>query len=347
VAKEIGKAWLEGQRGRRQQRRGDRGASPTAQEATDHRESAIAQKGIVEVLWGLPMEAGIFPRTDEFLTFVRLAEPMTQTRPSVPPAAEFQQFIEEAKPFLIGAVYSSLRGLAPRLALIRRWLITHDLLSIAGFAYDEDPYTELIAWALDPATHLESAIQRQRAWLSRSPFAAELDFDLPATPRTQLVTQAGIPDMVLQYERFAVVLEAKTGTGEHRTPRGDFQTIDYPPAVKQKLGLPDSMPVRVVFLTPERREAANPNAFNTTFVDLSLALADVLEGFQLSDELRHAYAMLFTHFLTCATPLGADLRCVIQDFVQWENRLDDESFLMGKMNEIEAAMKWFSPEAYK
>lgn len=271
---------------------------------------------------------------DQFRRFIELSRTLIATVHVDSPVSSFQQFLQESTPLLIDPIRTSLEKLGGRLALMQRWLVAHDLLRIAGFTYAEDPYTELIAWAIHPNTHPDSAMQRQRAWLRSFPFDACLDFIRAAIPETQLFTNDGIPDLILKYESFVVVVEAKTGSAEHTAPSGALQTVAYPDAVRHRLSLDESIPIYIVFLTPDRRAAANPKAVNTTFAEFSLSLAAELETVSLPEDLRWAYRMLLTHFFTCAVPRGVDVLSLLRKANEWIEHRDDRALLASKLNEI-------------
>jgi hypothetical protein len=96
-----------------------------------------------------------------------------------------------------------------------------------------------------------------------------------------------------------------------------------------------------VFLTISGKTAKNPDAFATTFVEFTLRTMSALEasgGAMPAADVRFAFSMLFTHFLTAAVPVGVDLRRVIQLFDNWESRLTDIKFLEKHMNEIAESM---------
>jgi hypothetical protein len=283
---------------------------------------------------------------DQFRHFIQLSEALASMLHPAPPVSGFWQFIQESTSLIIKPVRASLEALGSRLALMRRWLVSHDLLRIAGFTYAEDPYTELMAWALRPDTHPESAVQRQLAWLRGFPFGTGLHFERPATPRTQVRTEDGIPDLILEYETFVVITEAKTGSEEHLAPSGTPQTLAYPDSVRRELGLDESKSVYMVFITPDRRKASNPEAFNTTFAEFALSLASALEAIPLPEDVRWAYAMLFTHFFRCALPPETDPFAVIKNVDEWLNHLDDDAFLIDRLNEIMGAIRLFSPGAF-
>lgn len=282
------------------------------------------------------MSTEIESTINQFRQFIQLSEALLPTLHPVTPESDFLRFIQNSIPLILGPIRASLEAIRSEVALIRRWLVPHDLLRIAGFSYAEDPYTELIAWALHPDTHPESASLRQRAWLNSFRFGETVSFDHPARPRTQFCTDDGIPDLILDYETFVVIVEAKTGSEEHTTPSGIMQTSAYPDAVRRALSLPEWKSIYVIFITPDRRKASNREAFNTTFVEFALVLASHLDTIDLPGDLRSAYAMLITHFITCAIHPGIDIRASIENANEWLNQLSDDNFLISRMNEISA-----------
>ena len=277
---------------------------------------------------------------DQFHRFIQLSQPLASTQQ---PESDFRRFIQESTRLIIGPDRTSLRVVDEKITTMCRWLVSHDLLRIARFSYVEDAYTELMAWALHPGTHPESGMRRQCAWLRSLPFGRELHFESPATPRTQFYTNDGIPDLILEYETFVVVVEAKTGAEEHAAPSGLLQTKAYPVSVKHALRLPDETSVYMVYITPDRRRASNPESISTSFVDFSLALASELDAISLPEDLRWAYAMLFTHFLTCAVPPGTDTPAIIHNANEWRDHLGDDAFLGRRLNRITEAIQLFVP----
>ena len=63
----------------------------------------------------------------------------------------------------------------------------------------------------------------------------------------------------------------------------------------------------IVFLTPDGREAANPNAIATTYKLLVTVIAASLSPDEMSHNLRWAYSAVITHFLTHAVHSQADM----------------------------------------
>jgi hypothetical protein len=160
----------------------------------------------------------------------------------------------------------------------------------------EDSYTELLAWALHPATHRQTAELRQRAWL------ASLGIDWRgashAEPKTWLQTEHGVPDLVLQYGTQTVVVEVKTDSAEHLVGSGGYQTLDYPDEVRKALDLGPGHQMHMVFITPDGREAASPDAKCTSFAQFALVMAKTLEHVDLAGDIRTAFSMLITEFAT-------------------------------------------------
>jgi len=258
------------------------------------------------------------------------------------PVSEFSSFIEAAKPLVAGPLRSAVAALGPRIAALSPWLTEHDLLAVAGRTYDEDAYTELLAWAIAPETHPPTALRRQVAWLRSMGLPQPI---APAKPRTQVDTDDGIPDLVLDYGDFTLVVEAKTGSHEHETPTsGSMQTISYPEAVRRRLGLSPSKAVHVAFLTPDRKRAANENAVLTTYLDFTLALADALRDEDLNPDLRAMFKMLFTHFATRAVPFGVEGATVLRGAVSWltEALLVDDGVLLSRLGDVRDLQRLFS-----
>src|SRR4051812_32264138 len=103
---------------------------------------------------------------EQFRMFASAAERLLpRLRPCVP-VPDFIAFARTATPFAVENVSRALPRLAHRAALVSRWVTDHDLLDVAGLAYAENPYIELLAWALRRDTEPASAVARQRAWIA-------------------------------------------------------------------------------------------------------------------------------------------------------------------------------------
>jgi hypothetical protein len=227
-------------------------------------------------------------------------------------------------------------------------MIRDDLLEVAGLRFVEDAYTELMRWALAPETHPASAVDRQRSWLQCAGLDEEVCEGAPCEPQTQIWTEDGVPDLILRFRGGTVVVETKTGSREHDTPSGRPQTVSYPQAVRQKFKLPPETPVKVLFVTPEGLSAQNAEAKATTFVEFVFALVRVLDDHGLSRELGTgaAYAMLFTHFLNCATVAKVRASELIERVVSWskEPDWDSDSRILERRAELLAAIEMLLPE---
>jgi hypothetical protein len=240
----------------------------------------------------------------QFIAFVDQAKPILLTpRPRLS-IAEFESFLEEAKPLAILQVRQALENQREQLKNVCCWLIpsSSDILAAAGLSGFENPYTNLIKWMLYPSGRPDLAIRCQRAWLKalNLPIAEEIEEAIE--PQVQFVIDDGRADIVLhfQQQQCVVIIEAKTGTVEHETPRSKAQTIAYPPAVRRKLGLPADHPCEMIFLTQSGLLAADQSAINTTYDTLVSAIACELSPYELPFDLRWAYSTIITHLLTYA-----------------------------------------------
>ncbi|HSZ59579.1 MAG TPA: hypothetical protein VK797_28305 [Tepidisphaeraceae bacterium] len=257
----------------------------------------------------------------EFLKFVQETQHIVWHRSAGTPDAQFKEFIDAASPIVAKEIQELLPRIAERAQLTCRWLVRHDLIWEAGLSYVEDSYTSLMRWALDPRTHPASAAKRQRSWLE-SMGLDDLCGDEPATPKAWERTDDGIPDLVMHFPGGILVVEAKTGSTEHAAPSGMPQTMAYPEAVRRELGLNREARIEIVFITPDRRAAANPDAKCTTFVEFAIALARALDIEEMHADTRAAYAMVVTHFLTCATPTAVSARELLERVVAWSAQPD-------------------------
>jgi hypothetical protein len=175
----------------------------------------------------------------------------------------------------------------------------------------ENSYTKLVAWSLSPDVHGEGlATRMQKAWLCSLGIAEASSIRHPEEPVPFLLTEDGIPDLVFKYPNFVVVVEAKTGTGEHSTPSGQPQSVAYPESVSKALRLAASTPVYMVYLTPSGESAANEDAIATTYVAFAVALASGLREENLSPEVLVLMKLLITHLVCSAVPVGLNLRLV-------------------------------------
>jgi hypothetical protein len=258
---------------------------------------------------------------EQFRNFATAAKRLPQLQVRVP-VSEFASFANRATPLAIENVSKMLPTLAKRASLITRWMTDHDLLDVAGLAYAENPYIELLAWALRRETHPPSALVRQEAWIAALKLDPPLKIEQPIVPVTQFVTGDGRPDLLLHYPDAVVVVEVKTGTNEHETPSGLSQTEAYAPSVRKTLRLPDSIHVHVVFLTPARERAVNPAAVSTSFVEFVSSVASVLEECELPAATAGAFQMLFTHLLANASPISGGVIDLIRVVAAWSSEKD-------------------------
>lgn len=260
--------------------------------------------------------------------------------------SEFRQFIDKAMPLVLAEVKALLPEIARRAAHVWKWMVRHDLLEIANCSRVENAYTELMAWALRPVTHPESGIQRQVSWLRMMRLDGAIMPAAPCEPQTQLRTDDGIPDMVLDYPEGAIVVEAKVGTLEHEAPSGLMQTLAYVEAVRRKLSLPSDKQVMVIFLSPAGMQAANEEATCTTYADFVVAMAEALEGCEIPFDLRAAFSILFTHFLAVSGSATFTVYQLIEAIVDWSKQPDwrSDSQVNRHLPRLIEAVQVLSPE---
>ncbi len=261
----------------------------------------------------------------KFRQFCEQAKPAVERSKPKPPIKQFCQFIESAKPKLFESVAGKLHIIRDALANLKPWLLDdrHDLLAVAQVTLAENPYTDLVAWAIDPHINPVLATECQRAWL-RS-LGIETQSFRPTRPITQLFTDDGIPDLVLHYPELLVIVEAKTGTGEHETPSETMQTVSYPSAVRRHFGKPDDFPTEVVYLTLDRTDAANASAIRTSYFEFAVILAAALNRVPVSDDddTKPLYRLIVNHFATRTASLGRGISELF--FLADERSLDDRA----------------------
>jgi hypothetical protein len=264
----------------------------------------------------------------------------------------FLIFINAAKILLVKDIRQSLSENLSLIKNLRRWLIPskYDLLTIAQLTGFEDPYTELISWMLYPPERPDIALRCQRVFLTRLGLRdLGTKLDQPVRPVTQFITETSRPDLVMRFEKlgFLLVLEAKTDSAEHETPNGKMQTHAYPDDVRNKLFLSSDYDVKIVFLTRNGEQAANPEAILITYGDIVYSLALELRPDELPEDLRWIYATVFTHFFTHAAPDYADIAHAIRRVCEFDGdcrmELADRTVL-ADLASFRALTKLFSRE---
>ena len=245
---------------------------------------------------------------DDFKAFADASQAVLAAHEQHGPIHEFKRFVRIARPLAAKELRADILRLRPKLDRVCRWMLPHDLLQVAGLSYVENAYTNLIGWAIYPNGDPKLALTCQKAWLSTLGIPQSKHMRKPSKPLTQLPTRSGRPDMVLDCREggFAVVVEAKTGSGEHLTPQEQMQTVIYPEAVRRALALPESVPVYMVFLTPDGTPAENEEAVNTTYAWFVLAIALAVSRHTLTDPMKWMYSAILTHFLSAACPRRID-----------------------------------------
>ncbi|SRR6266446_1946033 len=263
----------------------------------------------------------------EALAFRQFLTAVTRLRQkSVDYHQRLTTFLIQAKPLVVGPARRQWQDLKPLIDILSAWHTNCDLLD--KIVSLEDSYTELIAWALRPATHPKSALLRQRNWLAS--LGVELADETPAEPRTQMPTNDGVPDLVLPFETQTIIVEVKTDSDEHPAPSGKDQTFAYLDAVRSSLHLSPQHSLRIVFLTPDSRPAKNPDAMCTNFAHFAVVLAKTLAGFDLPDHIRVMAGMVISLLSTFELP--------IQNLVGWSSDIDD-ALLMEHIGDISLIAK--------
>jgi len=252
-----------------------------------------------------------------FREFINQAKPLLRTEENRmrPHINNFRSFLVDAKPIVLHQIRNTLQAHRGRLKNLNGVLLenTCDILAAAGLSGDEDRYTKLMAWMLWPKGKPELALRFQKAWLhalGQHKIARRLK--KAVEPETQRLTKNGRLDMVMDFRQpnFALIVEAKTGTEEHEAPSGEMQTIAYPAELRRSRNLKDNYPIRVVFLTPDGRKAANPKAICTTYETFVMAIADSIGKMSLG--LRWAYSFVITHLLEYAASGGTGSLSIIR-----------------------------------
>jgi hypothetical protein len=227
----------------------------------------------------------------------------------------FERFASLASDLLLGRTNQYVPWLSEALKPLERSLEAEDVLRIAGITHDEDRYTELLSWLLRPAAHHRLGEACQRAWVRHATGREPL---IAVAPRTQVWTDDGIPDLVLPYPERPLIVEAKTRTAEHATPRTrQMQTVSYPAAVNSALGLPPDGPTDVVFLTLDRAAPANATARAMSYLESAQVLAAVVETQPAPDDVRAAYRIVLGHLARAAVPTDFDLGSTLQAVRAW------------------------------
>jgi hypothetical protein len=249
-----------------------------------------------------------------FRAFLAAVAPLNRGR--------FAAFVEEARRLLVVPLRKKWEALQPQLVVLQRWITDCDLL--VRVVTGENSYTELIAWALSPATNLQTAEVLQRSLLA----GLNIDWQpaVPVEPNTQVWTVDGTLDLLLPFTPHPVVIEVKTESDEHPAPSGKAQTFAYPDAARKKLGLGLQDPVHMVFLTPDGREAENPRAICQSFARFALLIAKGLEQVEVPDHLRSPFGMVITILARYCMPS-------IDDVSRWQSNMPDGQ-LIGRIGDI-------------
>ncbi len=230
-----------------------------------------------------------------------------QTLVTLADCRDFGSFCERNSSRILHAVKDDLHLLAFVATILDPWMAQPDLFDIALLRFGEDGYTELMKWALHPPGEDAVGLAVQCGLLGY------LELPLPEKPAriaTQFRTIFGnYPDMVMDFETFALIFEAKTGTEEHdtvisRTGAAELfapQTKAYPGQVRESLEhlRLRQAPVHIAFISPDGRVAANENAFQMTYLEFAMVIARALSRIELEEPTKWAYKFVISHFARC------------------------------------------------
>ena len=221
----------------------------------------------------------------------------------------FREFAEAAYQCVIVDLEGSANDLRAAVRPLEPWIGDHDILALGGLTLVENSYTRFLAWALDPNTHASTALVRQQAWLACAGIDRRPTTAVEPTPFPR--TSKGIPDLVLDYKDFVVVIEAKTITDEHATPDGQSQTHAYGPAVAEALKRPPES-VETVYLTLDRSLPENVNACRASHLESLFAIIGSIRVGELPDDVQAGFRIIVTHFAANAGRPSRDLRRAIR-----------------------------------
>lgn len=258
---------------------------------------------------------------------VEIVEEGTTTQALEADLRRFERFINESKRTIAEHIRKTLKTHRGRLLTLSRSILPEscEILGVAGFAGNEDPYTNLVAWMLWPESNPDLALRLQKAWLEALELREwAMKLEEPAKPRPQFVTPDGRPDLVMHFSKPDVILvvEAKTGAEEHETPGGVPQSKAYLPAVRLALKVRSDHPAEMVFLTPDGRHPADETAKATTYEKLTVVIAEILSHENVSPEMRWAYCCVLTHLLTHTTRGGREMVNAIRQYAAKNVDLD-------------------------
>jgi len=206
---------------------------------------------------------------------------------------------------------------------------TFDLFDILGISGKENRYTDLLAWLCARKDMGGESFVRQ--FLSRLHPAHLRPIEPGALleVRRELVTDDGRIDLVLEFERCAIALEAKVWSSEHDTPGAQPQTVSYREALARKLELVGRpKPVLTVLLSPSGTPPLGVDAARLSFFDLAVAVLMTLDRSTSTDEqvilrLFAAHALDLTSWATAGHSfwdIDRALRLPHGEWPQWVTR---------------------------
>lgn len=253
------------------------------------------------------------------------------------PLDRFRTFATRGLEIVAAPTRKSRQDLAAAIRTLGHWYTQQDLLTATGYKFQEDHLTRLVAWLLKPDLHPPSSRARQFRWLDR--LGVEIHDRRVVEPQLHVTTEDGIPDLVLDYPRDLIVLEAKLDSREHPAPSGRPQTRAYVRSAKRKFDPAGAKRCRIVYLTKDRARASNGRAITTTFGEFALVQAEILLRRRVDDDLNAAVRMVITYMLKTATPKEASMQGVLEKQELWRDIVKDDLAFADHRDEIDSLLR--------
>jgi len=209
----------------------------------------------------------------------------------------FTEFVSAARSLIVAPLQNEIKSHQHEIENLIEWMDPHDVLSVAGVTDQENPYSDLFAWSLDP-TMCRGAQDRQREWLLMLGLIGSDDNFSPATPIREYPIANGRVDLLLDYDDFTVLIEAKTVSTEHFIS-GNPQT-EYYPSNLRKLPRFQNKNISIVFLTTSGQKGKSQSAINTTFGEYAQLLCQKFNPNDYEQSESRPLSVLITHFVNSA-----------------------------------------------
>lgn len=222
-----------------------------------------------------------------FLSFLKRARPMlaptggvqAQFRdadlgPGDKLIARFESFVQGATAMLYAEVIEHSAPLVRFAERLRDFPNPPLLLETVGMRRSEAACNRLMGWLLSPKANQDLAVRLQRRLLKHLHIPHPEPF-FACEPSLEDWVGQGRVDLVLRYPGLAVLVESKVDSFEHGVSDTDEpQTLHYESHALRSLNLEAVTRLAMVFLTPERASAENPEARPLSWIDLARLLVE-------------------------------------------------------------------------